>query len=261
MRDDSNEALEREDVRSERGIGYRKITEALIGDIKAGRWTVAGQLPTEAELVERFGASRNTIRESLRELEVFGYIKRRRGTRSILLSTDPSDSFVNSVQSIGELLQYSRRTESRVISVEMVVATGALAERLGVKPDSQWLRVEILRMPIRGALPLGFSEIYVDGRYAGLADKMRAGGTVYRVLEDEIGVTFRRVEQVVEAAAATTPIAEYLKVPAGSPLLVVRTEFVTSAGEIAEIGFGHFPAGRYRMEIILERGPGGRAEG
>lgn len=261
MRDDGNEAIERDPPgRTERGPGYRKITEALIADIRAGAWGMGEQLPTEAEMVDRFGASRNTIRESLRELEMFGYIKRRRGTRSILVSSDPSESFVNSVQSIEELLQYSRRTESRTISVEMVVATGALAERLGVRPGSQWLRLELLRMPLRGAMPIGFSEIYVDGRYAHLADKMRASGPVYRVLEEELNLTFRRVEQSVEAGPASAAIAEYLKVPPGSPLLMVRTDFVTSAGEIAEIGFGNFPAGRYRMEIILERGPAGHAD-
>jgi GntR family transcriptional regulator len=261
MSDEGNETLAPDALhKGERGLGYRKITEALIADIKAGAWSMGDQLPTEADLVVRFGASRNTIRESLRELEVFGYIKRRRGTRSILVSADPSESFVNSVQSIEELLQYSRRTESRTLAVEMVIATGALAERLGVRPGSQWLRLELLRMPLRGALPIGFSEIYIDGRYANLADRMRAGGPVYRVLEEELGVNFRRVEQTVEAGPASIAAAEYLKVPVGSPLLLVRTDFVTSAGDIAEIGFGHFPAGRYRMEIILERGPAGHAD-
>lgn len=240
-------------ARGGRGPGYRKIADALVTDIRAGLWQIGDQLPTEAELVDRFGASRNTIRESLRELELFGYIRRRRGTRSILVSTNPSENFVNSVQSIDELLQYSRRTQARIISIETIVATGALAERLDVAPGSQWLRLELLRMPLRGTLPIGFSEIYIAGRYAGLAEKLRERSPAYRVLEDELGLNFRRVAQCMEAGPATTPVADYLQVEVGSPLLMVRTDFVTSAGEIAEIGFGHFPSGRYRMEIILER--------
>jgi len=81
----------------ERGMGYREISQALIADIKAGLWAIGDQLPTEAELVDRFGASRNTVRESLRELDLYGYIKRRRGTRSILVAREPL-SFVNSAR-------------------------------------------------------------------------------------------------------------------------------------------------------------------
>jgi len=242
------------DDRGGRAPGYRQITEALIADIRAGLWTVSGKLPTEAELVARFGASRNTVRESMRELETFGYIKRRRGTRSILISADPGDSFTNSVRSIDELLQYSRHTVSRIVSTEMVVATGALQERLNAAPGSHWLRVQVLRMPIRGAMPLGFSEIFVDERYAAIADKLDDDHTVYRTLEEEFGITFRRVEQVIRASAAAGPIADYLRVKPGAPILVARTEFVTSAGDVAEIGFGHFPADRYKVEVVLERG-------
>jgi DNA-binding GntR family transcriptional regulator len=244
----------------ERAPGYREITEALIADIRARVWQIGDQLPTEAELVDRFGASRNTIRESLRELDTFGYIKRRRGTRSILLAIDPAEGFVNSVKSIGELLQYSRRTTSKPVSVGLVTADDALAERLGVAAGSEWLKIEVLRIPTRGTLPIGFSEIYVDGRYAGLADQIEAEGTIYRRLETEYGITYRRVEQQVEAAPVRAPIAGHLKVPVGSPILLVRTDFVTSAGDIVEIGFGHFTAGRYRMEIMLERGPNGRVD-
>jgi len=238
----------------ERGPGYRQIADALTADIRAGAWRIGDQLPTEAELVDRFGASRNTVRESLRALELQGFIRRQRGTRSVLLSCDPRENFVNSVQSIDELLQYSRRTDTRIVSIELLVATEALAARLGVAAGTQWLRLELLRVPLRGTLPIGFSEIYIAGRYAGLAEKMRISGPVYRVLEEELGIAFKRVEQSIEAGAAPAAIAEYLKVPIGSPLMLVRTEFVTSAGEIAEIGFGHFPADRYRLEIILERG-------
>jgi GntR family transcriptional regulator len=249
-----NMAMEQADDSAARGPGYRQITEALIAEIRAGRWTLSGKLPTEHELVARFGASRNTVRESLRELETFGYIKRRRGTRSILVSTDPGDSFTNSVRSIDELLQYSRHTVSRIVSTEMVVAIGPLQQRLNAAPGSHWLRVQVLRMPTRGAMPLGFSEIFVEERYAAIADKLADDRTVYRVLEEEFGITFRRVEQVIGASAASGPIADYLRVKPGTPVLVVRTEFVTSAGDVAEVGFGHFPADRYKVEVVLERG-------
>jgi len=238
---------------TEQSFGYREITEALTADIRAGLWPINGRLPTEGDLTRRFGTSRNTVRESLRELELSGYIKRRRGTRSILVSTDPAADFVNSVQSVEELLQYSSRTRSRLLSTERVSMTEPLSKRLGVKPGGTWLRIEVLRMPLQGALPIGYSEIYIDSRYEGVVDRLEEPGPVYQKLEQMFGLSFRRVEQFVEASAATPELADHLRVAPGSPIMINRTEFVTSAGEIAEVGFGHFPAQRYRIEIMLER--------
>jgi GntR family transcriptional regulator len=239
-------------VPAERGMGYREISQALITDIQSGTWAVGDQLPTEAELVERFGASRNTVRESLRELDLYGYIKRRRGTRSILVAREPL-SFVNSARSIEELLQYSRHTRSHLLTADTIVAGAHLAEQLEAPRGSEWLRVEMLRTSLRGGVPVGFSEIYVDGRYADVAADLQDDDTLYSLLEKRHGLVFARVEQTIEAAAASPNIASRLAVDVGTPILRVRTVFVASTGEIAEIGFGHFPAGRYKIEIMLER--------
>lgn len=47
--------------------------------IREGTWPVGYQLPTERELVERFGIARNTIRKTLRALEEHGTIVRHVG--------------------------------------------------------------------------------------------------------------------------------------------------------------------------------------
>jgi GntR family transcriptional regulator len=243
----------------ERGMGYREISQTLIADIRAGTWAIGDQLPTEAELVDRFGASRNTVRESLRELDLYGYIRRRRGTRSILVAREPL-SFVNSARSIEELLQYSRHTRSRLLNTNVVIASPQLAEELEAQPGSDWLCIEMLRTSLRGDAPVGYSEIYVAGRYADIADDLSDDHTVYALLEKSHGLVFARVEQSIEAAIASRNVASRLGVEVGSSILRVRTVFVASTGEIVEIGFGHFPAGRYKMEIMLERAGKGRLD-
>jgi GntR family transcriptional regulator len=245
--------------RGDRGVGYREITEALIADIKAGDWKPGDQFPTEAELVERFASSRATVRESLRELETFGYVKRRRGTRSILISADPTSSFANSVQSVGELLQYTRRTVSTILTKELVLAGPDLAERLDVEANTKWLRVEVLRRALQGTLPIGYSEIYVNEAYASIAQQLGDKTAVYALIEEMHGVIFRQVAQKIEAAAATANVASRLKIEVDSPILAVRTDFTTTSGLPAEIGFGYFPAGRYHIDITLERS-GGRLD-
>ncbi len=59
---------------------YRQVYDALLRQITAGRVGPAGRLPSEAELVQQFGASRITIARALRELQLAGLVDRRAGS-------------------------------------------------------------------------------------------------------------------------------------------------------------------------------------
>lgn len=237
-------------------FGYRDILDHLLSEIHGGRWQVGEAIVSEADLVNQFGTTRTTVRQALKEIETLGYIRRRRGTRSVLVSTDPSEDFVNSVRSIEEMLQYSRRTRSKLLKVSRVKADAKLAARLSEPVGSGWIKAEYLRNPLRGSLPIGYSEIYLSEAYGDIADGLTDDGTVYSLLQERYGGIIHKLDQEVQAAAADKHAADVLRVDKGSPILVVRTRFITGAGTTAEVGFGHFPAGRFRLEMVLERAPG-----
>lgn len=239
-----------------RRVGYRDIFDHLVQEIQRGRWEAGEPIVSEADLVDQFGTTRTTVRQALKELETLGYIKRRRGTRSVLISTAPAEDFVSSVRSIGEMLQYSQHTNSKLLGTEPVRADQRLAERIGARAGSEWLRVEYLRNPARGGLPIGYSEIFVAGAYAGIADELSDNCTIYSLLERQHGALICRVEQDIQAAAADKRAAELLRVAPGSPILMVETRFINGMGVPVEVGFGHFPAGRFRLEMVLERAAG-----
>jgi GntR family transcriptional regulator len=236
-------------------LGYREIAERLTLDIRQGVWKTGAAFPTEAELVGRFGTSRNTVRESLRELEILGYVKRRRGARSILVSADPASEFVHSVQSIGEWLHHTHGTVSKVLTMQIVVADFELSRHLGVSVDSKWLRAEVMRENERSSPPVGFSELYIDARYANIGRELQdSNGVAYTLLESRHGLMFRQVSQKIQAIGATANISSRLNVPLNSPILCIRTDFITTADQLVEIGFWYFPAGRFHLELTLKRG-------
>ncbi|WP_334075153.1 GntR family transcriptional regulator [Paenibacillus sp. A14] len=67
-----------------RGTLYSKIVEEMKAKIASGAYRPDEQLPTEAELTERFGVSRVTSRRALEELEKLGYIYRIQGSGSFV---------------------------------------------------------------------------------------------------------------------------------------------------------------------------------
>lgn len=59
---------------------YRQVLDSLRQEISAGRYRAGQKLPSEADLVKRFGASRITIGRAMRELQNLNLIERRAGS-------------------------------------------------------------------------------------------------------------------------------------------------------------------------------------
>ena len=76
---------------------------------------------------------------------------------------------------------------------------------------------------------------------------------LFPLIEKHHRVVLRRVVQETEAAAADANIASRLNVQVGSPILLVRTKFFSTDGNMVETGLSHFPCGRYRVRIALDR--------
>ncbi|QIZ36375.1 GntR family transcriptional regulator [Saccharopolyspora sp. ASAGF58] len=58
---------------------YKEIAEILRGEIASGAWAVGDKLPAEPELIQRFDASRTTVRQALAELRDAGLVRMRHG--------------------------------------------------------------------------------------------------------------------------------------------------------------------------------------
>ena len=73
---------------------YRQILEKLQDDITSGRYKPGKRLPSEAELVRRFGASRMTVFRAMHELQSMGIVVRRVGSGTFVSSNTNSGSHV-----------------------------------------------------------------------------------------------------------------------------------------------------------------------
>ncbi len=85
---------------------YRQVYDAVRRDISAGRWTPGDRLPSEADLVERFGVSRITVGRAMRDLQREGLVERRPGSGTYVSSPAPRSGL-----SFGLLIPDLGRTE------------------------------------------------------------------------------------------------------------------------------------------------------
>src|SRR6202140_4706909 len=69
---------------------HREIYQTLLKEILDGAYDTIQRLPSEAQLVRRFGVSRPTASRALRDLQSEGVIERRVGAGSFLTGVQPS---------------------------------------------------------------------------------------------------------------------------------------------------------------------------
>ncbi len=69
---------------------HREISRELLADIAGGKYGPAGRLPSEAQLVKKFGVSRPTVARALRDLQTEGLIERRAGSGTYVRRQTPN---------------------------------------------------------------------------------------------------------------------------------------------------------------------------
>jgi len=122
-------------VTNDRTPAYRTISDSIRSDILARRLVPGDQLPIETDLAERFGVSRSTVREALRELASQNLVETTRGATGGTFVVAPSTDTLARSLTIGiEMLAGSAdlRVEEMLEARELLeVPAARLATKRG----------------------------------------------------------------------------------------------------------------------------------
>lgn len=125
---------------------YRQIAEDLHGKIDSGELPPGQQIPTEAELRERYGASRNTVRDALKWLTSLGLIDSRAGQGTFVaeeikpfVTVLTADSKAPGAAGV-EVEDETKEAGKLLLDVRPEVATDEIAARLGLPAGSDVIR-------------------------------------------------------------------------------------------------------------------------
>ncbi|HET9596746.1 MAG TPA: GntR family transcriptional regulator [Anaeromyxobacteraceae bacterium] len=122
---------------------HRQIYAALEQAIRAGRWRPGERLPSEAELVRQFGASRITVGRAVRDLQLAGLVDRRAGSGTFVRREPASRalSFGMLVPELGETEIFEaiwRGIASSPLARGHALLWGATRDDAASKEDRAW---------------------------------------------------------------------------------------------------------------------------
>ena len=227
---------------------WRSIANTLQTEIAQELYRPGDKLPTEAELADRFGVNRHTVRQGLASLAEAGIVHARRGS-GVFVAARPTDYALGQRVRFHQNVTASGRTPSRRITrLETRPASVAEAATLGLASGD--LVHVIDGISLADGQPLAiFSSTFPAARLPELLTAMDAQNSVTAALAT-CGVTdYTRSETRLTAKLADGLQALALQIQAGSPILQSVALNADAAGRPIEYGTTWFAGDRVTLTV------------
>jgi GntR family transcriptional regulator len=199
---------------------YREIAEQLRHQIETGEFPSGSQMPTEQDLQARYDASRNTIREAIKQLTTLGLVETRLGQGTFVVPKVPP--FVTSLTGPPEtavdytsgVLGESGEATASAIQVEIQEASEDVTAGLGLEVGDEVISRH--RRRFIDGVPWALETSFYPGEFADRgADRLRRAGNIdegtVTYLRNTIGVRQVGYRDWVTVRAPSATEAEFFK--------------------------------------------------
>lgn len=233
---------------------YRRIRDALRGQIESGKYREGDRLPSESELVEEFDVARMTVRHALSQLVFENLIVRSPGRGSYVAPRKRGTATIDSASqmSFEEQMSAQGRTPAlKLLAFKRTVASPEVADRLRIPRGEHVWRLERLRFVDEELTGLEIRHIVDD-----IGKRIPKAGvkttSTFDLLETALKAPLDTVDISMFAAAADRGIAAKLNVRRGAPILV-REHVALDSGQRIVL-FGHsIYRGNLRFQHVIRR--------
>lgn len=231
---------------------YQQIKRFLIDEIRAGRLQSGDRVPSEAEIVSKFGVSRMTANRALRELTAAGLVTRRAGAGTYIADPKPIGHMIQIRNIADEVRSRGHAYRSRVIINEARNADPAIAALLGSRAGTAVFHSLIVHH--ESEFPIQLEEQFV------LAAAAPAYGDMdFHAITPNEYLTrvapLERVEHRVRARMPDETTRALLGMAFDEPVLVMTRRTWSRSKLVSHAVLTH-PADRYELSAAFEVGAG-----
>lgn len=245
-------------TRPERGRqatpAYQRLSEDLRLALEEGRFSMGERMPTEAELAEVYGVSRQTVRRAFQDLVGEGLVYRVPGRGTFPSNFLRHGHYVRSIGAIEDLLAFAG-TEMELLQRIELTSEEEAARRLELQ--SKVVAVLVLRRLYEG-VPFGLTRVYLPpqlGQRLAEAEALPAKGpgTVIGALESLMPGAIAGANQVINAVAAPPDVAPHIDYEAGQPCLRAERTYFDTEGIPIELAISFYNPERYTYRLQMRR--------
>ncbi len=196
---------------------YYQIEKEILGEIHTGRIQSGDRLPSEMEIIRRFGVSRITARRVLEDLIKQGvaYSQQGRGTFVALPHTQEVSGFLSFTQ---DMRLRGLEPSSQVLFFAEIEPDRQLAKRLQLQPGETAYRLKRVRCADGAPVVLEISHVPVK-LCPGLLAHDFSTASLYTILQADYDVHPAWADVELAATPATAEEAAALQIEPGEPVL------------------------------------------
>lgn len=235
------------------GPRYARIQKVLEDRVIEGVYPLGGLIPTEIELAAEFATSRFTIREALRYLREHGYVERRQGVGTRVVSSRPQSTFQQSFGSLEELFQVAVETWFVILDTKRVTLAPDLAELVGGLAGEEWFVICGVRWTAPGGKPICFVQSYIPARFEHVIPLLEGcQGPFFSLLERHSDGKIEEAVQEIRALPMPPEIGRHLGLAPGVWSLQLLRRYLTDTGVLIA-SFNWHPADQMTYVMHIHR--------
>ncbi len=227
---------------------YAQLKEILLRKIQANEWQAGQLIPSEHELEDHYNVSRTTIRQTLNDLVLQGYLVRQRGRGTFIahpkVAYDPAKRLETNEYYSAQGVSFGWK----LLGSEWIPSSAAVAALLGVDTGAQVLRLRRLRTTSDEIIGLHIAYVPMSSALY-VNESHFCEGESLNYLSSHPKMTDAHVERTLEAVLADKHDAELLKVQRNSPILAMERVLRAKDGAVLEVLDGRFVGDRFKYRF------------
>lgn len=231
---------------------YYQLKMIIDAEIKQGSYPPGALIPTEEELIARFGISRTTVRQAITELVQEGKLYRIKSKGTFVAQGKLNQDFIVRLESFNDQMEKLGKTPStEVLDFKLGIAPLNVSEALQLDPNESIIFLQ--RKRFADDSPIVVLKTYLPTRLCSFV--MQHNFTVeslYKVLEEhDPAYKVHHVRRVAEALKAPQAIAKHLKIKTGDPVLFFTSTGYTAAGVPIEYSRAYYRGDCNKFEVTV----------
>lgn len=201
---------------------YLKIYNEIVGKIDSGIFEANHKLPSESQLMEEYGVSRDTVRKSLNLLEQNGYIEKSRGKGSFVRNANKFNFPISGINSFKEIeVSLDKECETLVHELSLSNPSESIMKKLEVSLNSYvW---NIVRTRSIDGEKIILDKDYLNFEFVPRLTKEICKDSLYKYIEGELSLKIAYAEKEITVQNATEEDKELLDLRGYDMVAVVKS--------------------------------------